>query len=387
MPASLKQPASPRRHVTAASRHQTKDEMLILATNRFCDLDTHDRLSSEQYREAFNLLIGDASRSTRQLIARNLAHTAFTPRSIALFLAMEPTTISEPILKHSPVLGQLDLLQLLQKKGEEIAAMVATRPDIGPSVVRRLNELQNKPAQQALSENDALVNGANVRSAKALFSKIEVRKASRDEERDAATARAEAERTKKSTPVEKSSPENQAEKALLSAAGRGGRLEEEFFGPTPTAPFDFANSLEKMARVHSHQGMAVLMQKQFGFTLETAHRILADKSGDTLAVLLSAADIGAAQANRIQLLANPAIGLSTQNAMRAVRFYARLNPQTSGEAVAQWPRAEKPGTPHQEYYQESRTHRTGGFARRASTPAAVDTQQQAADGEKFRSTG
>ena len=113
------------------------------------------------------------------LFARNLAHTAFTPRSIALFLAMEPTTISEPILKHSPVLGQLDLLQLLQKKGEEIAAMVATRPDIGPSVVRRLNELQNKPAQQALSENDALVNGANVRSAKALFSKIEVRKASR----------------------------------------------------------------------------------------------------------------------------------------------------------------------------------------------------------------
>ena len=42
----------------------------------------------------------------------------------------------------------------------------------------------------------------------------------------------------------------------------------------------------------------------------------------------------AAQANRIQLLTHPSIGLSSRNALRAVRFYAQLNSQSSLAAVS-----------------------------------------------------
>lgn len=384
MPAAQQQIPSPPRHVSAAPRLQTKDEMLIMATNRFCDMDTHDRLSTNQYREAFNLLIADASRSTRHLIARNLAHTPFTPRSIALYLAMEPLMISEPILKHSLVLGQLDLLQLLQKlDGDtDVVAMIASRPDIGPSVVRRLEEIDVEPVRQALDDNEALVKRGNERSAKALFAKIDIHNEALDAAEKAAAARAEIKQAAAAPQAERT-----AEEALMTAAGRGARLDSSQYDPVPSGPFDFAYSLEKLVRVRSHQGMAVLMQKQFGFTLETAHQVLGDKSGDTLAVLLSAADVSAAQANRIQLLTHPAIGLSTQNAMRAVRFYAQLNGQSSRAAVDQWPRVEKPAMPHQEQYQDGAPKRPANFARRVSSSETKTARPAQPEAEQFRSAG
>ncbi len=80
------------------------------------------------------------------------------------------------------------------------------------------------------------------------------------------------------------------------------------------------------------------MQKKSGLHAQTAHQVLADKSGDTLAVFLRAADVSAAQANRIQMLAQPVIGLSVQNAARAARFYATLSKESCLTAIEQWPK-------------------------------------------------
>ena len=423
MQAALKQEHIEPRRPLRVSEHKTKDDMLILATNRFCDIDTHSRLSLDQYSEAFNLLIGQVSAATRQIVARRLAHSSFTPRSAALYLALEPIDVALPILAHSQAFGQLDLLRIADRMGLEHARAIASRLDVGPSLMKALKNLNDEEVMIALEDNDALMGNLENRSFDAMFAQIvdseeefafgqamdktaqalaeetDAELASSGGDRDAEfnlsegqsaedllwemneetagalaanlstyaeapladapvaaarTPQAEvAEETTAETtdtaadagaglPQATTAPLNEAERALLAAAGRGNRADLPPMARPMENDFNFGDAFEKVARAHSHQGMAVLMQKRFNLALDTAHQVLDDKTGDTLAVLLSAADVPAAQANRIQLLTHPNIGLSSHNALRAVRFYGQLNSESSLAAVNQWPKAEDP---------------------------------------------
>ena len=370
MQAAVEQKPAEARRPLRISEHQTKDDMLILATNRFCDIDTHSRLTLEQYSEAFNLLIGQVSKATRQIIARRLAHSSFTPRSVALYLALEPISVAMPIVAHCPILGQLDLLRIIDRMGLDHARAAASRLDIGPSLVKALRSLDDEDVMIALEDNDALLGNMEERDVDTLFEEIETRElevsikqATADEQETADTAMveetqaAEAELPAAVLPAASTAPLNEAERALLAAAGRGNRTDLPPMARPMEHAFDFGDAFEKVARAHSHQGMAVLMQKRFNLSLDTAQKVLQDKSGDTLAVLLSAADVPAAQANRIQLLTHPTVGLSSHNALRAVRFYAQLNSDSSRAAVDKWPKAKDPKINHQPQLEEGRNQR------------------------------
>ena len=402
MQAALDQNLSEPRRPMRVTDHQTKDDMLILATNRFCDLDTHSRLTMEQYSEAFNLLIGQVSKATRQIVARRLAHSSFTPRSVALYLAMEPISVAMPIVAHSEVLGQLDVLRIIDRMGLDHARAAAGRLDIGPSLVRALKELDDEQVMIALEDNDALLGNLEQRNVDALFAQIEnsqteislalanqrieqiaETEAELEEEIESpslpeTTILSEqqseilAESTPATLPEATTAPLNDAERALLAAAGRGNRTDLPAMAQPMENDFNFGDAFEKVARAHSHQGMAVLMQKRFGLSLDTAQLVLQDRSGDTLAVLLSAAEVPAAQANRIQLLTHPTVGLSSHNALRAVRFYAQLNTESSLAAVAKWPKAKDPKVTHQPQLEAGREQR---FVTDTSTSRDVLTQQ------------
>ena len=116
---------------------------------------------------------------------------------------------------------------------------------------------------------------------------------------------------------------------------------------------DLAGSLEKIAAAKSRQGLATLMAKASGFSLDTAFQVLEDTSGDAFAVFMKAHDIEPATANRILMLTFPSIGLSTQNAMRAVRFYKTLEIESCLEAVEQWPKDEPKKTTHRPYVEDA----------------------------------
>ena len=426
MQAALDQNTSEPRRPMRVTDHQTKDDMLILATNRFCDLDTHSRLTMEQYSEAFNLLIGQVSKATRQIVARRLAHSSFTPRSVALYLSMEPISVAMPIVAHSEVLGQLDLLRIIDRMGLDHARAAASRLDIGPSLVKALKELDDDEVMIALEDNDALLGNLEERNVDAMFAKIEsteteISLALADERiQELVSDEAEAdeddayeashleledegrleiagyggesvaapavettvlseqqtesltEAAPKSLPQATTAPLNDAERALLAAAGRGNRADLPAMAQPMENDFNFGDAFEKVARAHSHQGMAVLMQKRFNLALETAQLVLQDRSGDTLAVLLSAAEVPAAQANRIQLLTHPTVGLSSHNALRAVRFYAQLDSQSSRDAVAKWPKAKDPKIKHQPQLEAGREQR---FVTDTNSNRDVLTQQ------------
>ena len=77
-------------------------------------------------------------------------------------------------------------------------------------------------------------------------------------------------------------------------------------------------------------------------------------------------------ANRIQLLTHPTVGLSSHNALRAVRFYAQLDSQSSRDAVAKWPKAKDPKITHQPQLEAGRAQR---FVTDTNTSRDVLTQQ------------
>jgi len=337
----------------STTQHQSRDELLMLATNRFCDVDTHTRLTVDQFKEAFYLLVGEASNVTKQMMARTLAHCDSTPRPIALYLSLEPLIISEPLLQYSTVLGQLDLLQIIQMKGADHAAIVAKRPDIGPSVVKSLKEFDDASVQDQLAANYALIEDAPQRSAAALFDKIDTIPLKKV--RAELNSKTEIATTSEALP--KTEERTKTETQLLQAAARGNRLEQPVSQHLITPQineFDFGDTFEKLAKSRSHQAMVVLMTKRFSLSQETGHRILLDETGSTLSVLLRAADVEDAQANRILLLVNPTIGLSVHNAMQAIRFYAKLKTESCLDAVSQWPKAEaiNAGSQHQTYLED-----------------------------------
>ena len=75
---------------------------------------------------------------------------------------------------------------------------------------------------------------------------------------------------------------------------------------------------------------------------------------------MKAAELDDSTANRIQLLIHPNIGLSVQNAMRSIRFYAKLKTETCLIAINQWPvdGLDTSAAIHQPQLQDGRDNRT-----------------------------
>ncbi|MEO0546351.1 MAG: hypothetical protein AAF035_05335 [Pseudomonadota bacterium] len=147
--------------VAKKTRQQNRetDDLLLLATDRFCVQGNYNRLTQEQYCEAFGLLYDQASIGSKQIIARSLAFQPFAPRSIIYRLALEPLGISRAVLQESTVLGQLDLLRLLETRGPEIGSIIASRTGLGPTLVRRLREFRDQHIDAALAQNASLAKG------------------------------------------------------------------------------------------------------------------------------------------------------------------------------------------------------------------------------------
>ncbi|MEL6504139.1 MAG: hypothetical protein AAFQ10_06745 [Pseudomonadota bacterium] len=325
---------------------QSHDDLLWLATSRFCKTERQSRLSHDQFSEAFNLLVGTASTSMKRAICALLADCPYTPRAIAIYLALEKIETATPMLARSTVLGQLDLMQIVQRHPNTHGKIIATRPDLGPSLVKHLQGLQVGAIDDALDKNYALPDPMKTRSADALFNQL------RQKHHDVHVAMRRTEKptqsTTRQTKMGQASTSASPSQQLVEAAARGGLLAQQAEqSKAHRKNFNFGQALERAAQARSRQAMAVLMQKQAGITLGTAHQVLDDKSGDTFAVLMRAYGVDDAQANRILLLAQPGIGLSVHNAMRAVRFYSALKRESCLEAVSQWPMEQTKPVKHQ----------------------------------------
>jgi hypothetical protein len=318
---------------------------LFNACQDFVQLQRPNRVQIEKFKQQFYGSISSADQSGRRKIANVVADFEFVPRSILLFLALDEPSVAAPVISRSQVLGQFDLMQLIDKKGSVHQRLIACRPDIGPSVITKLIGCNDQLVARRLLDNTKVeLTAEQTRSLEAITAKTTTLTRPSREDAPSVAAKTTSQTQAVSEPESVSTHIGVTDAAvaeLLELANRGGRLKSNPQSP-PAAVSDpqqdhaFHNTMLDAATRKDRQDQVAALGARFGFSPETCHAVFADNSGDTLAITLKASAMPQNQAVGAIMLSIPHIGLSVHNMMRISDIYAGLEARTCREATTSW---------------------------------------------------
>ena len=335
----------------AAPRDATAD-LLLAATRRLADADQPTREEADLYREAFYSSIHRLDTATRQTVATLLSRTPFCPRPIALFLAMDVPAVAHSMLRHSAVLGERDLLQILSKTTPIHVRLLAARAHLSDELIERIAAHDDADIHAALLANSTLSLDDAMRARLTPAEPGRLRRTVRT------VARAKPIAAPKATPV------GTARLTQALANTRPGRTsqqveaQQQAKAPQQTDRTTFREAFEAAAMKRDRRTMVALMRREFGLTHATAIQSLDDRTGDALQVMMKAEGFDGAQANRIVMLAIPAVGLSQAATARCREIWERLKVETCREAFGSWPRDERTTGVHQPMHSDASGVRT-----------------------------
>ena len=142
----------------AKSRQPADRERLLLAIADLCDApsDSEAMLSpgiQTLLSSIFMSLVVEAERDIRHRLSQKLATAAWAPSALVNVLALDDIEIARPIIAHSPVLKELDLIRLLVEATIEHQIELARRPNLPSSVVSAILEKAEPAVLTALAGN------------------------------------------------------------------------------------------------------------------------------------------------------------------------------------------------------------------------------------------
>jgi uncharacterized protein (DUF2336 family) len=114
------------------------------------DLSQDDRASAEG---ALLMLLDDASPLVRQAMAEVFAHSADAPAAIVQALSLDQPSVALPILEHSPLLIDADLVDIIATGNCEMQCAIARRINLPASVCAAIAEVGAPEAALELIEN------------------------------------------------------------------------------------------------------------------------------------------------------------------------------------------------------------------------------------------
>ncbi len=114
------------------------------------DLSADDRAAAEG---AMLMLLDDGSPLVRQTMAEVFAHSADAPAAIVQALAMDQPSVALPILEHSPLLIDADLVDLIATGHADVQCAIARRSDLPASICAAIAEVGHPTAALELIEN------------------------------------------------------------------------------------------------------------------------------------------------------------------------------------------------------------------------------------------
>lgn len=116
-----------------------------------------DGLSPEERalaEDIIRVLSRDAALRVRQALADQLKESQHLPRDVAVALANDVDAVSLPVLTHSMVLSDEDLIQIIRSSGEGKQAAIAARERVSAAVADAIVEADNPAAVATLVAND-----------------------------------------------------------------------------------------------------------------------------------------------------------------------------------------------------------------------------------------
>jgi uncharacterized protein (DUF2336 family) len=114
------------------------------------DLTEHDRAAAEG---ALLMLLDDPSPLVRQTMAQVFARSAEAPAAIVQALALDQPSIALPVLEHSPLLIDADLVDIVATGNDEMQCAIARRINLPASVSAAIAEVGSAAAALELIEN------------------------------------------------------------------------------------------------------------------------------------------------------------------------------------------------------------------------------------------
>ncbi len=99
-------------------------------------------------------LVRQAERDLRQSLAERLARMDKVPLRLILHLVNDEIQVAEPILEHSPILSDLDLVYIIKCQGAEYWQAIARRESLSVSLIDMLAGTKEMGTAMALTRND-----------------------------------------------------------------------------------------------------------------------------------------------------------------------------------------------------------------------------------------
>src|SRR3984893_2054933 len=114
------------------------------------DLSEDDRAAAEG---ALLMQLDDPSPLVRQAMAEVFARSVSAPAAIIEALSIDQTSVALPVLEHSPLLIDADLVDLVATGNSEIQCAIARRVNLPASVCAAIAEVGSPSSALALIEN------------------------------------------------------------------------------------------------------------------------------------------------------------------------------------------------------------------------------------------
>ena len=114
------------------------------------DLSADDRAAAEG---ALLMLLDDASALVRQAMAEVFARSADAPAAIVQALSLDQPSVALPVLEHSPLLIDADLVDIVATGNCEMQCAIARRTNLPASVCAAIAEVGTAAAALELIEN------------------------------------------------------------------------------------------------------------------------------------------------------------------------------------------------------------------------------------------
>jgi uncharacterized protein (DUF2336 family) len=116
----------------------------------FSDMSNEDRGAAEG---ALLMLLDDASPLVRQAMAEVFSRSADAPAAIVQALSLDQASVALPVLEHSPLLIDADLVDIIATCNDEMQCAIARRMNLPAAVCAAIAEVGTPGAALELIEN------------------------------------------------------------------------------------------------------------------------------------------------------------------------------------------------------------------------------------------
>ncbi len=134
------------------ARPETRGETAAKVAAAFVN-DELDDSSREIAEEIFRHMVRDAEVRVRKALAESLKESRLVPHDVAFSLAMDVSEVAEPILIHSQVLTDADLIEIIETRPGPSRVAVARRTTVSATVSDALVETRDEDAVATLVGN------------------------------------------------------------------------------------------------------------------------------------------------------------------------------------------------------------------------------------------